>query len=147
MESCKIGNKLMPLFSDGFYLLTTKEVQQKWLNSEYKILKNKIDESELISYSMLENNIFGNNERFIDWNSDKNSLIDDFLENYTINKTITVFIKDLLICILEDSKHKEYYELSHNLNLIIKFIDINILTYENEIDEYFNNNKLCDKYF
>ena len=61
---------------------------------------------------MLENNIFGINERFIDWKSDLNGLVDDYLENHILQEEKTGFIKDCLICVLEDCKEFEYFEMA-----------------------------------
>ena len=63
-------------------LLSVPEYQKQWFRKDYDTIKNEVEETELMDYQMLESNIFGVNERFIDWNSDLNGLVDDFLENY-----------------------------------------------------------------
>ena len=40
---------------------------------------------------MIENNIFGINERFIGWKSDLNGLVDDYLENSIVQEEKTGF--------------------------------------------------------
>lgn len=111
-------------------LLSVPEYQKQWFREDYDTIKNEVEETELMVYSMLENNIFGVNERFIDWNSDLNGLVDDFLENYILQEEKTVFIKDCLLSVLQDCKELEYFEMANNVNLILKQFQKAIFNYE-----------------
>ena len=111
-------------------LLSVPEYQKQWFRKDYDTIKNEVEETELMDYQMLESNIFGVNERFIDWNSDLNGLVDDFLENYILQEEKTVFIKDCLISVLQDCKELEYFELANNVNLILKQFQKAIFNYE-----------------
>ena len=101
-------------------LLIVPNNQKLWFIKNSSILKQEIENSELICFNMLLNNIFGINERFVNYNNcTTNGLIDDIFENYILHNDKTQFILDLLICILEDCKDLEYYEIANNINLII----------------------------
>ncbi len=101
-------------------LLVVPNNQKLWFIKNSSILNQEIENSELICFNMLLNNILGINERFVNYNnSTTNGLIDDIFENYILHNDKTQFILDLLICILEDCKDLEYYELANNINLII----------------------------
>jgi hypothetical protein len=118
------------------YLLNVPDSQKQWFNVNYDTVKNEVKETELMDYSMLENNLFGINERFIDWKSDLNGLVDDYLENHILQEEKTGFIRDCLICVLEDCKDLEYFEMSHNLNLILNSFDVGLSAYEKGIEDY-----------
>ena len=111
-------------------LLIVPEYQKQWFREDYDTIKNEVEETELMDYQMLESNIFGVNERFIDWDSDLNGLVDDFLENYILQEEKTVFIKDCLLSVLQDCKELEYFEMANNVNLILKQFQKAILNYE-----------------
>ena len=49
------------------YLLSVPDNQKEWFKSNYNIIKLQISETELISYSMFESNLFGINERFLNF--------------------------------------------------------------------------------
>lgn len=122
------------------YLLSVPENQKKWFRKHYDTIKTEIEGTELMSYSMIENNIFGINERFINWNSDKNGLVDDYLENHILQEEKTGFIRDCLICVLEDCKDLEYFEMAHNVNLILMSFDSALSGYLKEIEDWYNKN-------
>ena len=105
------------------YLLEVPNEQKSWFTKNYDTIKSEVNNTELIDYPMLESNIFGISERFINWKSDNNGLIDDLIENYILQVDKTVFIRDCLLCALEDCKDLEYYEMAHNINLIITRFD------------------------
>ena len=129
------------------YLLNVPTVQKKWFKIYYKIFKLEFEKMECIEYRMLENNIFGENERFINWKSHKNGLIEDFIEDYGLNKQKTDWIKDFLRCAQVDSKDLEYYEIAHNINLIINSFDNAIVKYEKVIEDYYSNNTIDEEWF
>lgn len=122
--------------SSSVYLLSVPELQKSWFKSNYDTIKLEVHETELMDYSMLENNIFGINERFINWDSDLNGLVDDYLENNILQADKTSFIRDCLICALEDCKDFEYFEMAHNLNLILNSFDVALSAYEKGIENY-----------
>ena len=122
------------------YLLSVPENQKKWFKENYDTIKNEVEESELMDYSMLENNIFGINERFIDWKSDLNGLVDDYLENHILQEEKTGFIKDCLICVLEDCKEFEYFEMAHNINLILMSFETALSAYLKGIEDWYKKN-------
>jgi hypothetical protein len=100
-------------------LLIVPEYQKSWFVKNSRILKKEVKNSELICFDMLLDNIFGINNRFIKWKHTNNGIIDDIVENYILHDDKTQFIIDLLICLLEDCKELEYYEIANNINLII----------------------------
>lgn len=122
-EETKIEAQNLPLrkanVGSGVYLLSVPENQKKWFKENYDTIKNEVEKTELICYPMLESNIFGINERFIGWKSDLNGLVDDYLENHILQEEKTGFITDCLICVLEDCVEFEYFEMAHNINLIL----------------------------
>ena len=120
------------------YLLNVPEIQKQWFKVNYDTVKNEVEETELMCYSMLENNLFGINERFIDWKSDLNGLVDEYLENNILQEEKTGFIRDCLICVLEDCKELEYFEMAHNLNLILISFDAALSSYLKGIKDYYN---------
>lgn len=122
------------------YLLNVPDTQKEWFRKHYDTIKTEIEETELMSYSMIENNLFGINERFINWNSDKNGLVDDYLENHILQEEKTGFIRDCLICVLEDCKDLEYFEMAHNLNLILMSFDSCLSGYLKGIEDWYNEN-------
>jgi hypothetical protein len=119
------------------HLLNVSKEQKQWFRINYYTIKNNVEETELISYSMLENNIFGINERFIDWKSDLNGLVDDFLENHILQEEKTNFIIDCFLCVLEDCIDLEYFEMANNLNLILNSLEVSFSRYKKEIEEYY----------
>jgi hypothetical protein len=123
------------------YLLNVPDNQKQWFKVNYDTVKNEVEETELMDYSMLENNLFGINERFIDWKSDLNGLVDDYLENHILQEEKTGFIRDCLICVLEDCKDLEHFEMAHNLNLILNSFDVALSAYEKGIEDYYNKNR------
>ena len=125
--------------SSSVYLLQVPKNQKDWFISNYDTIKNEVEETELMDYPMLENNIFGINERFIDWKSDLNGLVDDYLENHILQEEKTGFIRDCLICVLEDCKDFEYFEMAHNLNLILNSFDVALSAYEKGIKNYYSS--------
>ena len=125
--------------SSSVYLLQVPKIQKDWFVSNYDTIKNEVEETELMDYTMLENNIFGINERFIDWKSDLNRLVDDYLENHILQEEKTGFIRDCLICVLEDCKDFEYFEMAHNLNLILNSFDVALSAYEKGIKDYYSS--------
>jgi hypothetical protein len=133
IASCQIA------FGGNRYLLDVPDFQKKWFMENYKYIKNKIEETELIGYQMFENNLFGKDDRFINWTSDKNGLIDDYIENYICNEKKTLLLRDVLICFLEDCIHFECFEMAHNINLILMSFDCVFSGYFNE--------ELKDKYW
>jgi len=122
------------------YLLSVPENQKKWFKENYDTIKNEVEEAELMDYSMLENNIFGINERFIDWKSDLNGLVDDYLENHILQEEKIGFIKDCLICVLEDCKEFEYFEMAHNINLILMSFETALSAYLKGIEDWYKKN-------
>lgn len=133
-EQTKQGGK-------SFYLLIVPENQKEWFRINYDTIKNEVQETELMDYSMLENNIFGINERFINWKSDLNGLVDDYLENHILQEERTGFIRDCLICVLEDCKDFEYFEMAHNINLILMSFDTAMAAYLKEIETWYSKTK------
>ena len=117
IESCQIA------FGGNRYLLDVPDYQKKWFKKNYNTIKNKIEETEFMDYSMFENNLFGKDERFINYTADRNGLIEDFLENYICHEKKTLLLMDVLICFLEDCKEFEYFEIAHNINLILMSFD------------------------
>ena len=115
------------------YLLLVPKLHKKWFRDYYDTIKLECEESELINYSMLENNIFGINERGLNWNIDLNGLIDDLVQNKDLQPEKTNFIIDCLVCALEDCQELEYFEMAHNIDLIVKAYD-NAL-FEKELNE------------
>ncbi len=116
-------------------LLSVPENHQEWFKRNYDTIKNEVQETEFMDYSMLENNIFGINDRFINWESDRNGLVDDYLENYILQEERTGFIRDCLVCVLEDCKEFEYFEMAHNINLILKSFDTAVSAYLKVIED------------
>lgn len=114
------------LNKNNIYLVNVPENQKKWFKENYTLIKNEIEETELMDYEMLESNIFGTNWRFINWKSDLNGLVDDYLENHILQEEKTGLIRDCLVCALEDCKDFEYYEIAHNLNLILMSFDTSL---------------------
>lgn len=129
------------------YFLNVPENQKQWFRVNYDTVKNKVEETELMDYSMLENNLFGINERFIDWESDLNGLVDDYLENHILQEEKTGFIRDCLICVLEDCKDLEYFEMAHNLNLILMSFDKALSGYLKGIEDWYKKNGASDDAF
>lgn len=122
--------------SSDVYLLDVPNHQKQWFRVNYETLKHEVQTSEAMDYSMLENNIFGINERFIDWQHDSFGLLDEYISNHVLQEEKTSFIVDCLICALEDCKTLEYYEMAHNLNLIIMPFDEALSAYLEGIKEW-----------
>lgn len=118
------------------YLIAVPNHQKKWFRKEYETIKYECISTEFLDYSMLENNIFGYNERFIGYKNDR-GLIDDFMMAYTDKPEKFGFVKDCLICVLEDCKDLEYFEMAHNLNLILNSLNIAISRYLQIIEDYY----------
>jgi len=129
------------------YLLDIPDNQKQWFRVNYDTVKNEVEETELMDYSMLENNLFGINERFIDWKSDLNGLVDDYLENHILQEEKTGFIRDCLICVLEDCKDLEYFEMAHNLNLILMSFDKALSGYLKGIEDWYKKNGASEDAF
>jgi hypothetical protein len=134
IESCQVA------FGDNRYLLDVPDYQKKWFRENYETIKNKIQETEFIDYSMFENNLFGKDERFINYTADKNGLIEDYLDNYICHEKKTFLLRDVLICFLEDCKDFEYFEMAHNINLILMSFDCIISGYINYELEWYKKN-------
>jgi hypothetical protein len=130
--------------SSSVYLLPVPNSQKEWFKLSYDTIKLEVSETEIMDYSMLENNLFGINERFINWKSDLNGLVDDYLENNLLQPDKTSFIRDCLICVLEDCKDFEYFEMAHNLNLILNSFEVALSAYERGIADYYNKKGSSD---
>ena len=113
-----------------------------WFRKKYFDIEIKMNQSECFSYSMFESNLFGVNERFINWNSDNMGVIDEYLQNYILQYDKTKFINKLLVYALNESKILEYYEITNNLNLLLTAYDKEVLAYEKDIDDYY---RLCNQ--
>lgn len=122
------------------YLLSVPKNQKEWFRVNYDTIKNEVEETELMDYSMLEHNIFGINERFINWESDLNGLVDDYLENHILQEEKTGLIRDCLICVLEDCKEFEYFEMAHNINLILMSFETAVSAYLKGIEDWYKKN-------
>lgn len=113
-------------------LLNVPNNQIQWFVNNNYDLKVIVYSTELITYQMLENNIIGFNDRFINWTSDYNGLIDDFFENYILQKERTSHIILYLFRLMKKAEYKEYFEIAHNINTIIKAVDEQIINYQNQ---------------
>jgi hypothetical protein len=89
---------------------------------------------------MFENNLFGKDERFINYTADRNGLIEDYLDNYICHEKKTLLLRDVLIRFLEDCKDFEYFEMAHNINLILMSFDCIISGYINDEIEWNKKN-------
>jgi hypothetical protein len=123
-------------------LLSVPINQMLWFRKKYFDIEIKMNQSECFSYSMFESNLFGVNERFINWNSDNMGVIDEYLQNYILQYDKTKFINKLLVYALNESKILEYYEITNNLNLLLTAYDKEVLAYEKDIDDYY---RLCNQ--
>lgn len=94
---------------------------------------------EHLDYSMFENNLFGFNERFIGYKKDR-GLIDCFMCSYFDREEDTEFIRDCFICVLEDCKDLEYFEMAHNIKLILMSFDSALSGYLKGIEDWYNKN-------
>ena len=121
------------------YLLNVPDSQKKWFRENYDTIKDEFEENEHLDYSMFENNLFGINERFIGYKNDR-GLIDTFMWSYVDKEEKTGFIRDCLICVLEDCKDLEYFEMAHNINLILISFDSALSGYLKGIEDWYNKN-------
>ena len=106
-------------------LLPVPYNQKSWFIKNYDTIKLEVQETEDISYKRLENNIFGINDRFLDWDSEKtgiDGLINEFVKNAYYDLDKTTFIIDCLNCAYEDSMDYQFYEMANNLNLILNAV-------------------------
>lgn len=115
-------------------LLEVPKIQKDWFKDYYDTIKLECADLEILSYSMLENNIFGINNRF---KKDLSGLIDNFIQNNLLQPEKTSFIIDCLVCALEDCEDLEYFEMAHNLNYIINSYDIGLFEYNNGYEVYY----------
>jgi hypothetical protein len=121
------------------FLLSVPENQKKWFKENYDTIKNEFEFNEHLDYSMFENNLFGINERFIGYKKDR-GLIDTFLWSYIDKEDDTGFIKDCFICVLEDCKEFEYFEMAHNINLILMSFETALSAYLKEKEDWYKKN-------
>jgi hypothetical protein len=126
-------------------LLRVPDNQKIWYMKNYAFIYDLVKETELIDYGMLQNNIFGVEDRFLEWHSDLNGIVDDILENYILQYDKTVLIIKSLFACSEEAVKNEYFELTNNINLLL---DVSLYCIEGFIkqnnikpDEWYENNR------
>jgi hypothetical protein len=116
------------------YLLSVPEVQKEWFNKQYGFINDDDFETSNGSWSMLKNNIFGIEDRFLSYKGDSEDLISCFWLSYSFSessKENIVYFLDCMLMVLDDCLDSEFFEICHNINLIHKKISSQIFAMEN----------------
>lgn len=102
-------------------LIIVPQNQRKWFEDEWETIKHFLEDDNdcLVSYNMLRNNLFGHNDRLINWQSHHEGLIDDFTTTYALSEKIYQILIDTLFCCLKDCEDLQFYELAHNMKIIL----------------------------
>lgn len=107
------------------YLLSVPLNQKEWFNKKFGFINNKDFHTDGADWEMLKNNIFGNNERFIDYSSDSMGLLEGFWMGHTSGGTSTINTKyflDTILVAITKAINFEFYELAFNIKVVHKAI-------------------------
>ena len=133
-------------------LVIVPKHQIKWFDKNYGFINDNDFQTNGADWSMLENNIKGRNERFLNYNGNSNSLIEAFWLGYhaggksTIN---TQYFLDCCLMIQADAIELEFYEIAFNINTLHKEITNYITEAEYKLYSIFHpeNQKELKKIF
>jgi hypothetical protein len=126
-------------------LVLVPEHQIKWFDENYGFINDNDFQTDGADWSMLENNIKGYNERFLNYNGNSNSLIEAFWQGYhagnksTIN---TLYFLDCCLMIEADAIELEFYEIAFNINMLHNEITTFIVNAENLFNKIFSSTTL-----
>ena len=126
-------------------LVLVPEHQIKWFDKNYGFINDDDFQTDGADWSMLQNNIKGYNERFINYNGNSNSLIQAFWEGYHAGNQSTINTQYFLDCCLmakEDAIELEFYEIAFNINTLHNEITTYIVEAETEFNKIFNSTTL-----
>ena len=133
-------------------LVLVPEHQIKWFDKNYGFINDNDFQTDGADWSMLQNNIKGRNERFLNYNGDSMSLIEGFWLGHhaggksTIN---TQYFLDCCLMIQADAIELEFYEIASNINTLHKEITNYITEAEYKLYSIFHpeNQKELKKIF
>jgi len=133
-------------------LVLVLEHQIKWFDKNYGFINDNDFQTDGADWSMLQNNIKGRNERFLNYNGDSMSLIEGFWLGHhaggksTIN---TQYFLDCCLMIQADAIELEFYEIASNINTLHKEITNYITEAEYKLYSIFHpeNQKELKKIF
>lgn len=118
-------------------LVLVPEHQIKWFDKNYGFINDNDFQTDGADWLMLQNNIKGYNERFLNYNGNSNSLIEGFWEGYHAGGKSTINTQYFLDCCLmakEDAIELEFYEIAFNINTLHNQITTYIVNSENEFN-------------
>jgi hypothetical protein len=99
--------------------------QKEWFNKEFGFINNEDFRTDGADWEMLKNNIFGNNERFIDYSGNSIGLLEGFWLGHSSGGTSTINTKyflDIILVAIKKAIDFEFYELAFNIKIVHKAI-------------------------
>lgn len=127
-------------------LIHVPENQKTWFNTEFDYLKNSNLEAageyqNIIDLNLLKRNIFGANDRLINYTGPENTVFESFWIDYARggkqNEAAIYIIKTLKYA-TEEAAKLEFYELAENLKNITGGIVAYIIAGEKYANEILN---------
>jgi hypothetical protein len=107
------------------YLLPVLPNQKEWFNKEFGFINNEDFLTDGADWEMLKNNIFGNNERLIDYSGNSIGLLEGFWLGHSSGGTSTINTKyflDIILVAIKKAIDFEFYELAFNIKIVHKAI-------------------------
>ena len=126
-------------------LVLVPEHQIKWFDKNYGFINDNDFQTDGADWSMLQNNIKGRNERFLNYNGDSMSLIEGFWLGHHAGNQSTINTQYFLDCCLmakEDAIELEFYEIAFNINTLHNEITNYIVEAETEFNKILNSTTL-----
>jgi hypothetical protein len=133
----------MTVLACDIRLVLVPKEQKDWFNKHHGFISDCNFPTDGAEFDMLKNNIFGNNDRFIDYNGNSQGLIDGFWMGYSAGGTSTSNTKyfiEIIISIMGEAIEMEYYEIAQNIKVVHGEIVNYISECEENIDKYYDDN-------
>ena len=125
--------------SGSVYLLSVPKNQIEWFEKNYGFINDDKFYTDGAEWSRLKNNIFGNDDRFLDYDGNSNSLLEGFWLGYSAGGKSTVntqYFLDCCLMALMDAVELEFYEIAFNIKTLHNSITKNINDSELFFDDY-----------
>src|SRR3990167_7493751 len=129
----------MKKLKNSIYLLKVPEQQKTWFDLNYGFINDDVFPTDGAEWDRFKNNIFGDDDRFLNYNGNSNSLLDGFWLGYSSggkSTTNTKYFLDCSIMAMKDAVNLEYYEIAFNIKIIHKTITRNINKAELYLENY-----------
>jgi len=132
----KMNNQKMYLTNKELMRVPTTQIL--WLKNKYDTLYDELRKTKYQFVLQFQQCLYGAKDTLINNNTGM-GLIEQFIMEYNDNEFQVSFISDILLCILEDCKELEYYELANNIETIVESFENSIDFQEKHLKKYGNN--------